>query len=295
MKPFQFSFEAIGTSWIIDVFETLPFTKQRTLVAAVKERIEEYERVYSRFRKDSLITAMSTKEGEYTLPKDSKELMTLYRKIYTITDGAFTPLIGDVLSDAGYDADYTLKPKDTIRRASEWNEVIEFHFPKIIMKQPALLDFGAAGKGHIVDLVGKLMELQGISSYCIDAGGDMLYKSITKEPIRIGLEHPENPKQVIGVVDITNSSICGSAGNRRKWDRYHHIINPKTNRSPENILSVWVIAKKTILADALATALFFTSAEALAEQFSFEYAMLDKDFTLQKSDTFPGEIFYMKK
>lgn len=295
MKSFQFSFEAIGTSWMIDVFESLPLTKQQDIVAAVKQRIGEYERVYSRFRADSLVTAISKQEGEYTLPKDSRELMTLYRKLYTITDGAFTPLIGNVLSDAGYDAKYTLKPKETIRTAPAWEDVIEFHFPKLLIKQPALLDFGAAGKGHIVDLVGKLMELQGITSYGIDAGGDMLYKSITKEPIRIGLEHPENPKQVIGVVDITNNSICGSAGNRRKWDTYHHIINPKTNTSPENILSIWVIAKKTILADALATALFFAPAETLAEQFAFDYAMLYKDYTLQKSDTFPGEIFYMKR
>lgn len=294
MKSFQFSFEAIGTNWMIDIFEPLPLEKQRTIVAAVKERIEEYERVYSRFRSESIVSAMAKKEGEYTLPKDSKELMTLYRKLYTITGGAFTPLIGNVLEDTGYDVSYSLKPKETIRKAQEWDDVIEFHFPKIIMKQPSLLDFGAAGKGHIVDLVGKLMELQGITSYCVDAGGDMLYKSIEKEPIRIGLEHPENPKQVIGVVDITYGSICGSAGNRRKWDKYHHIINPQTNTSPENILSIWVIAKKTILADALATALFFTPAETLLEHFAFEYAMLYKDYTMQKSKTFPGEIFYMK-
>jgi FAD:protein FMN transferase len=295
MKSFQFSFEAIGTSWMIDVFSPLPVEKQRSIITQVKNRIEEYERVYSRFRSESIVSAMAKKEGEYTLPKDSRELLAVYKKIYTITEGAFTPLIGNVIEDIGYDKDYSLTPKETIRKAPAWEDVIDFHFPKFIMKQPAVIDFGAAGKGHIVDLVGKLMELQGICSYCVDAGGDMLYKSIDKEPIRIGLEHPENLKQVIGVVEITNGSICGSAGNRRKWDKYHHIINPKTNTSPENILSVWVIAKKTIIADALATALFLTPAEKLLEHFEFEYAMLYKDYSLQKSKTFPGEIFYNTK
>lgn len=292
MNAYQFSFEAIGTLWTIDIFDALPLTAQQTITALVKKRIEEYDSVYSRFRAESLISKMTQKEGEYTFPRDSKELFSLYHKLYTITEGAFTPLIGNVLEDAGYDASYSLKPKSVIRKAPTWEETLDFRFPKMHLKKPALLDFGAAGKGQIVDLVGRVLELQGYGSYCIDAGGDMLYKSLAKEPIRIGLEHPENPKQVIGVVSLTNSSICGSAGNRRKWGTYHHIINPHTNTSPQEILSVWVIAKKTIVADALATALYFTSAEKLLGHFDFQYAMLYRDFSLKKSDPFPGEIFY---
>jgi thiamine biosynthesis lipoprotein len=295
MKPFQFSFEAIGTSWVIDVFKPLGIPEQHEITAIVKHRIEEYDNVYSRFQAESLIQKMAKKEGEYTLPKDAKELLTLYKKLYILTEGAFTPLIGNVLEDAGYDADYSLKPKETIRTAQTWEETFDFRFPKLYMKKPAVLDFGAAGKGHLVDVVGRTMELAGIGSYCIDAGGDMLYKSLEKEPIRVGLEHPENLKQVIGVVDITNGSICGSAGNRRKWGVYHHIIDPRTSTSPKNILSVWVLAKKAIVADALATALYFTPAEKLSEQFEFEYAMLYKDYTLKKSATFPGEIFFNTK
>lgn len=294
MKSFQFSFEAIGTAWVIDIFESIPLQKQQQIVALVKQRIVEYDNVYSRFRSESIVSTIAKKEGEYTLPKDSKELMTIYKKLYTITDGHFTPLIGQVLEDTGYDATYSLKPKDIIATVPAWEDIIEFHYPKLIMKKPALLDFGAAGKGHIIDLVGRTMELDGITAYCVDAGGDILYKSITRDPIRIGLEHPENEKQVIGVVSLTYGSICGSAGNRRAWDQYHHIINPKTNISPRDILSIWVIAKKTIIADALATALFFTSPDTLKDHFDFEYAMLNKDYQLKKSDTFPGEIFYNK-
>jgi len=292
MKSFQFSFEAIGTAWVIDIFDHVVATDQQKLVDQVKERIDVYDSVYSRFRSGSVVQTMAKREGEYTLPRDSKELLTLYHKLYTLTDGAFTPLIGDVLEDTGYDAAYSLKPKAAIRTALPWDEVIDFHFPKMYIKKPALLDFGAAGKGQLVDLVGRVLELAGYSSYCVDAGGDILYKSMQKEPLRIGLEHPVNLKQVIGVVEVTYGSICGSAGNRRKWDKFHHIIDPRTNTSPDTIQSVWVIAKKAILADALTTALYFTSAEKLSENFEFEYAMLYKDFTLKKSDNFPGEIFY---
>ena len=40
------------------------------------------------------------------------------------------------------------------------------------MKQAAMLDFGAAGKGYLVDIVGQVLENHGIKNYVIDAGGD---------------------------------------------------------------------------------------------------------------------------
>ncbi len=292
MQTLQFSFEAIGTSWTIDIFAYNSRLTKQDFINKVHERIEVYDKVYSRFRPDSTLVKLAAKGGQDILPNDSRELFKLYHKLYKITDKAFTPLIGNVMEDLGYDASYSLKPKETIRQAPKWEDIIEFHYPKLELKQPAMLDFGAGGKGHIVDQVGVLLELEGVTSYCIDAGGDILYKSAEQNPLRIGLEHPANPKQVIGLVNITNGSICGSAGNRRKWDKYHHIVDPKTNTSPEHIVSVWVIAKKAILADALATALYFTSPEVLSEHFTFDYAMLYKDLTLKKSETFPGEIFY---
>lgn len=292
MNTLQFSFEAIGTAWTIDIFAHNTNLTKNDFINKITQRIDEYDHIYSRFRQDSIITKLSKAGGSEQLPNDSRELFRLYKDLYKITEGTFTPLIGNVMEDLGYDSTYSLKPKDIIRTAPSWDDTIDFKYPKLTLKQPAVLDFGAAGKGHIVDLVGVLLELEGVTSYCIDAGGDILYKSAQKDPLRIGLEHPTNPKQVIGLVNITNGSICGSAGNRRTWGKYHHIIDPKTNSSPEHIVSVWVIAKKAILADALATALYFTSPESLSEHFSFDYAMLYKDLTLKKSETFPGEIFY---
>ncbi len=292
MNVLQFSFEAIGTSWTIDIFAHNSSLTKQDFINKVQQRIDDYDKVYSRFRKDSLITKLAKQGGQELFPTDSRELFALYKKLYKATDGAFTPLIGNVMEDLGYDAAYSLKPKATIRQTPLWKDIIDFKYPKLTLKEPAILDFGAAGKGHIVDLVGVMLELEGVTSYCIDAGGDILYKSAVKDPLRIGLEHPTNPKQVIGLVNITNGSICGSAGNRRKWGNYHHIIDPRTNTSPDSITSIWVIAKKAILADALATALYFTKPEVLSEHFTFDYAMLYKDMSLEKSKSFPGEIFY---
>jgi FAD:protein FMN transferase len=288
----SFTFEAIGTHWQIDVLDDISQTDAQSLLSKIHKRIDDFDRDYSRFRTDSLITKMSLQGGAYTLPTDAEPLFDLYRDLYNLTGGAFTPLIGQVLSDAGYDAEYSLQLKKELQKPESWEKVIEYQFPELFLKKPALLDFGAAGKGYLIDLVGELLQEQGIHSFCLDAGGDILYRSEQKSPLRIGLEHPENTQQVIGVTYLTNKSICASAGNRRKWEQFHHIVNPHTLRSPEHILATWVIAETTMLADALATCLFFVPGKMLVKHYNFEYITLNAEYSVEKSAEFPAELFY---
>jgi len=110
-------------------------------------------------------------------------------------------------------------------------------------------------------------------------------------PIRVGLENPENTEQVVGVYTLQNGSICGSAGNRRAWGDFTHIMNPKTLDSQREILAVWVIAKTALLADSLATCLFFTKANLLLKNYDFEYVLVRNDYSIEKSENFSGELF----
>ena len=109
--------------------------------------------------------------------------------------------------------------------------------------------------------------------------------------IRIGLEDPEDTKKVIGVGILGNGSICGSAGNRRKWGDFTHIINPRTLTSPTEIIAVWVMADTALLADAIATCLFFVPARVLVDAYKFEYVIVYSDRSFEKSANFQGEIF----
>lgn len=284
------NFEAIGTHWQIDI-ESKNKKKVDSIFVKIKKRIDDFDKTYSRFRSDSLIMQGAEKSGIIKLPKDSKELFSLYRKLYDLSGGTFSPMVGNLLEDAGYDKNYSLNEKQ-IKKPYGWDESIEFHDPELKIKKPVILDFGAGGKGYLIDIIASILEKNHFIDFTIDAGGDILYRSSKSKPIKIGLEHPVNAKQVIGVTEIKNLSICGSSGNRRKWGRFHHIVNPFTLTSPENIISTWVMAKSAFLADCLSTCLFLTPADVLKNNFSFEYLILKKDFSIIKSDGFPGKLFY---
>lgn len=287
----QFKFRAIGTSWVIDIADNTEEGQAQTAMEYVMKRIDEFDKTYSRFRDDSLVAEMSRKAGEYVLPDDAMQMFETYKKLYDLTDGLVTPLMGKTLSEAGYDAAYTLKPKEHVSSAKKWEDIIDYQYPRLTIKEPAFLDFGAVGKGYIVDIVAAILEDHDIMNYTVDAGGDMFYRNQKGKALRVGLENPENTKEALGVVDLVNRSICGSSGNRRAWGEYTHIINPKTAKSPHDILAVWVVADQTLIADGLATALFFAPPEKLSGHFDFEYAIIYADRRASHSPSFPGHFF----
>lgn len=283
-------FEALGTHWKIKIADDISGEKQEKLTEQIQLSVRQFEVRYSRFIGYSLVSEMARVAGTYTLPIESKDMLDLYARLYTLTHGKLTPLIGQVMEDAGYDSNYTLTPRK-LTQPPKWDDVLVYQFPELTLKRPIQLDFGALGKGCLVDSVSQMLLGANICTYYIDAGGDILHRSANGEFLDIGLENPLNSEEAIGVVQLSNQSLCGSSGSKRKWENYHHLIDPDTLTSPTDILATWVIADSTLLADALATALFFVPAKQLSSEFRFEHCILFADFSLEQSAGMPVEIF----
>lgn len=286
----QYTFEAIGTHWQIDIQDTISKEQSDNLRTQIMERIALFDAHYSRFRPDSLVSEIARTPGSYQLPSDAEPMLSLYHTLYRITHGAFTPLIGQALSDAGYDARYSLQEKK-LQAPPPWDEALVYNYPTLITKLPVLIDVGAAGKGYLIDIVSELIENAGIQNYTVDAGGDMRHRATRSEPLTVGLENPANTSQAIGIAHIRNQSLCGSAGNRRAWGNFHHILDPHSLTSPTHIAALWTIADTTLLADALSTCLFFVPPATLLKHHTFEYLILQSDLTVTMSPSFPAQLF----
>lgn len=276
-------FEAIGTHWSIETTDELP----DAFVQKIHERIELFDSTYSRFRKDSLASKLLSL-GIYSFPDDAIRLIEFYRKLYDVTDGAVTPLVGEVLEHAGYDAAYSLEPKKGKVTIPKWDDAMIWTGNKVEIKMPVVLDIGAAGKGYLVDIVAQLLDEQGIDNYVIDASGDICHRG--KEPEHIGLENPHDQTRVLGVAQLQDASLCASASNRRKWGNWHHIIDARTGDPVNDVVATWVVADSTMVADGVATALFFVPFDSLKE-WKFQAVRLLANGRIEKTDNFVGELF----
>ncbi len=282
----ELRFEAIGTQWQIDTRNPLA----PRLVDAIHERIELYDATWSRFRADSFVSRIAETAGRWQFPADAAPLFDLYRQLYDITDGAVTPLVGRRLEELGYDRDYSLRPAAHLTPVPAWDDVMHWDDGILTTTQPVVLDVGAAGKGYLVDIVAGLLRDAGIDEYVVDGSGDLVHRG--DEPLRVGLEHPFDPKLAIGVYDLSNGALCASAPGRRAWGTgLHHILDGLSGEPTTTVAATWASATTGLLADGLATALFFTTGERLASRFDFEYVRMFPDSRVEHSRHFTGELF----
>ena len=294
----RFRFGALGTQWEIATAEPLDAALRQLIL----KRIDDFERTFSRFRDDSLVAhiAAADEGGRFLFPENSTVLFDLYDRLYQATAGAVDPLVGRRLELLGYDRTYSLTPAPAAVREAEalarptWSSDVIRDGTALITRAPLVIDVGAAGKGYLVDLVAEMLRTAGVTDYVIDGSGDLRHSG--RSPIRVGLEHPFDPALVIGVSNLRDAALCASAVNRRAWaDGLHHVLDARTGHSVQHVVATWVVAEDAATADGLATALFVTAPEKLAETFSFAYARLFADGRAEVSENFDGHLFFEER
>jgi FAD:protein FMN transferase len=294
----SFSFGALGTQWEIATGEPL----DDALRQLIQKRINDFERTYSRFRNDSLVAhiAAAHEGGRFLFPEDSTVLFDLYDRLYEATAGAVDPLVGRRLELLGYDRTYSLTPAPATVREAEalarptWSSDVIRDGTALITHAPLVIDVGAAGKGYLVDLVSEVLRTAGVTDYLIDGSGDLRHSG--RSPIRVGLEHPFDPALAIGVSNLRGAALCASAVNRRAWaDGLHHVLDARTGDPVDHVVATWVATEDAAIADGLATALFATAPEKLAESFSFAYVRMFADGRAEVSENFDGHVFFEER
>ena len=276
-------FEAIGTRWEIETTEPLG----GAAVAAVTAEIERFDREWSRFRADSDVTRLGREGGSFS-SADAGPMLDAYRDLSAATGGAVNPLVADSLSALGYDAAYSLEAGDPVQAPAAWEQHLSWTPAAVTASAPALLDVGALGKGRLVDLVvGVLDGVPG--DLVVDAGGDIRVRGAG---VRIGLEHPYDSTKAIGVVEVQDQALCASATNRRAWGSgLHHVLDARTGLPVRTWAATWALAPEAMIADAVATALFFEGGPDIARAWDVEWVRMSTDGRVQRSPGWTAELF----
>jgi thiamine biosynthesis lipoprotein len=129
--------------------------------------------------------------------------------------------------------------------------------------QPGMvLGLGGIAKGYAVDRAAAVLESSGFHNFVVSAGGDVLTRGTQGgQPWMVGIQHPRaKPGTLLARVASQNEAVVTSGDYERfmmiDGTRYHHILNVQTGQPARGVMSVSVLAKNAMDADALCTAAF---------------------------------------
>jgi FAD:protein FMN transferase len=123
------------------------------------------------------------------------------------------------------------------------------------------LDPSAVVKGWAVQRAVQAFDALADTDVCLSAGGDMVCRvaSAARDPWRVGVEDPHDPRRVVAVVPMRQGALATSALTHRGA----HIVDARTGEVPVGVASVTVVADDLTSADIDATAAFARGADAL--------------------------------
>ena len=204
-------------------------------------------------------------------------------------------------ASVGYLYDYREKrhPSDAEIAAAlpavNWRHVVVDREASTVrfLRQGVRIDLGGIAKGYAVDRCIGILVGRGIRHARVTAGGDSrLLGDRRGRPWMVGIRHPDDPERVVMRLPLEDTAVSTSGDYERFFDeggvRHHHIIDPKTGRSPGSVRSVTVIGPDATLTEGLTKSLFVLGPErgiALVE------TRTDADAVIVAAD---GKVWYSK-
>lgn len=275
------------------------------LRSALADLDRDFEQAFSRFRPDSILSEaarpFSPGEGPRRLrfPFDADAMFSICDALAARTNGAFDPCVGESLVRLGYGhaietGDGTAGADVGPRSCPRWGADVIHEGDELIVRRPVNLDFGAVGKGFLVDLLAaRIRRLMPTCEMTINAGGDLF----TTVALTIALEDPADPTRAVGVARIKGGAFCASSPSRRRWTAadgltpVHHLLDAITGRPVRDVVASWTYVAPgqtmypTAWADAQSTAAFTGLASG------FPFARLRADRRVETTPTFPARFF----
>lgn len=284
-------FPALGTQFVILIDE------EKNL-GDLKEKVTHYaigfENNFTRFKDDSEVGKINLAgEGEYEISDELARLLRFGLVLRAKSGGVFDPLVGAILSAYGYTKGYHFKPEAEIK-STFGSILLDGH--RLTVKGNAQIDLGGWGKGYLIDRIREILEDAGRKLFLINGGGDFYGTTKTDgSPWVLGIEHPLKRDEIIGIVELKDGAFANSGVGKRKVGSFHHLIDIKSKKPRLGVLSCHVQAKEAVVADGLATALMLVDERdrpKLASDYQVEYALVNSNYTLEKSEGFNGEFFF---
>ena len=267
--------DAMGTTYTV-----IAYAEDRSqLESGVGAALDEARRldwVLSNYRSDSELSRVNRQAAEHPVPVSPEvfDLLSACLDFSRQSEGTFDITVGPLMRVWGfYKGSGSLPTKAEITKAEAnvgfQNVLLDAQNHTVRFSKAGVeIDPGGIGKGYAVDRMIDILKEQGIRSAMVSAGGSSIY-GLGTPPNDTGwtvkIRHPRKYMETVEELQLKDESLSTSGDYEKFFEAegkiYSHIMDPRTGYPATGMLSVSVVAPRTLISEAWAKPFFILGRE----------------------------------
>lgn len=266
----SFGGPTMGSTYSIKYVRADGVADAKTLQSGVEAILAEVDRQMSTYRADSLIELFNRAPAGscMAMPAEVLGLVRLGENLSQQSDGAFDLTVEPLLNLWGFGPKSRGEQVPSAEAIAEARQRVGHQHLHIkgeqLCKDVALqVDFNSVAAGHAVDRIAAWLEQQGVSSYLVEATGELKMRGRKPDGSawRIAIEEPRDDQRVAQrVLELDGYGVSTSGDYRNYFEengrRYSHTLDPRVGAPiAHKLAAVTVVHPQALMADGLSTLL----------------------------------------
>ena len=265
LNIFRRNMRLMGNRFEISVVGSDPVWADNCIDSAAEE-ISRVERLLSTFSDDSQINEVNRNAGirPVKVTAEIYRLIDRSLQISELTHGAF-----DITYNAEKNVEIKKIERKSVRYTNYKHVILNAEKTTVLLKEKGMrIGFSAISKGYAADRAKYILQMMGVSSGVVNAGGDLLTWGLQPDNQHwtIAAADTERDSQSFSDINISNMAVATSFN----FDKNATISNKKLlhkidgkNGFPVSVLkSVSIVSPTAELADAMATPIMMMGVNA---------------------------------
>lgn len=241
--------------------------KAKAVIAASLDEVARLERIFSLHRTDSALVRLNSDGYLGDAPGDLRRLLAEALQLAAASNGVFDPTVqplwqcyaqhfaGHPTSEAGPSAEDIAQA----RALCNWRGVDISSGAIRLAKRGMAVTLNGMAQGYITDRVGELLRGAGFEHVLVNMGEQLaLGPKFDGAAWQIDVPDPSQPAGSLTAFSLRDGAVATSSFTGFAFDaarRYTHILDARSGRPVQDLVSVTVVARSAARADGLSTAL----------------------------------------
>jgi thiamine biosynthesis lipoprotein len=215
------------------------------------------ERLMSRYRPDSEVSALNRSAGQAAVEVSPETLAVLQRgqQLARLSDGAFDITLG---GHQGWSFDPANPRLPSAAQLLRERALVNHRHLVLdpvnrrarLLHAGARVDLGGVAKLPILQAGMAVLQAHGLDGAMLNGGGDVLVTGqLLGRDWRIGLRDPRAPERLLGTLELSDGVVASSGDYERAFTlqgkRYHHVLDPRTGLPTQGVRGVALLARSS--------------------------------------------------